>query len=68
MYLLDNEQSNLDSNLLVHTLLLLLNLFLKLLDRCSVGRGTVGLEDLDISSCGLADRSCARRVVFVLVC
>jgi hypothetical protein len=62
VYSLDGGWSNLDSNLLIHTLLLLLDLLLQLLNRCSVGRGTVGLEDLDIPSCGLADRSYARRV------
>lgn len=56
------DESNLDSDLLVDTLLLLLDLLLKLLDRCSIRRGTVGLEDLDIPSDGLATQShCCRR-------
>jgi hypothetical protein len=41
-------QSNLDADLLINALLLLLDLLLELLDGCSVGCSTVGLEDLNI--------------------
>lgn len=47
-YRAKHDESNLDSNLLIDTLLFLFNLLFKLLDRCSIRRGTVGLEDLDI--------------------
>ena len=58
---LAHDESNLDTNLLVDALLLLLDLLFELLDRCSIRRGTVGLEDLDIPGSGLADR----RIVIV---
>jgi len=54
-YCLAHDESNLDTDLLVDTLLLLLDLLLELLDRCSIRRGTVGLENLDIPSSRLAD-------------
>jgi hypothetical protein len=55
-YCLAHDESNLDTDLLIDTLLLLLDLLFELLDRCSVRRGTVGLKNLDIPSSGLADR------------
>jgi hypothetical protein len=56
-YCFRHDGSNLDSNLLIDALLFLLDLLFELLDRCSVRRGTVGLEDLDIPGSELADQS-----------
>lgn len=40
--------AHLDSNLLIHALLLFLDLLLELLESCSVWRSSIGLEYLDI--------------------
>jgi hypothetical protein len=45
---------NLDADLLIDTLLLLLDLLLELLDRCTIRRSTVGLENLDIPGAGVS--------------
>lgn len=37
-----------DPDLLIYTLLFVLDLFLELLERCTVGRGAIGLQNLDI--------------------
>lgn len=54
--------SYLHANLLVHALLLVLDLLLELLQLRSIGRGTVGLEHLDVpaseSAAVLHFRSC----------
>jgi hypothetical protein len=42
--------SYLDADLLIHTLLLLLDLLLKFLKRCSIGCCAIGFENLDISA------------------
>lgn len=47
-------QPNLDADLLIDTLLLLLDLLLELLDRCTVRRGAVGLENLNIPGAGVS--------------
>lgn len=52
--MLQNRLSNLDSDLLIYTLLLLLDLFLKLLESCPVRCRTVSLEDLDVPVTQLA--------------
>jgi hypothetical protein len=45
---------NLDADLLIDTLLLLLDLLLELLDRCTIRRGTVRLENLNIPGAGVS--------------
>lgn len=47
-------ESYFDTNLLIYALLFLLDLFLELLDRCTVWRGAICLQNLDIPGRALA--------------